>query len=83
MSGPAFLFRRCLCSSLALALALARPVVLLPTLAVLHAVLSWYATPFRYFDLYAPRIASFPVLAALRIEPEEAYLARRSAGYLV
>jgi hypothetical protein len=69
--------------TLALALALAHPVALLPAIALLHASLSWFSTPIRYFDRYAPRITSFPILAALRIEPEDAYLARRSSGYLV
>jgi hypothetical protein len=69
--------------TLALAFALAHPIALLPVIALLHAFLSWFSTPFRYFDSHAPRITSFPVRAALRIEPEEAYLARRSAGYLV
>jgi hypothetical protein len=50
---------------------------------VLHAILSWYATPFRYFDAYAPRLTASPIRAALRIEPEEAYLTRNSPGYLV
>jgi hypothetical protein len=81
--GTRFLIPALPMLGLALTLALARPGVLLPAVAVLHAVLSWYATPIRYFDSYAPRIASFPLLAALRIEPEETYLARRSAGYLV
>jgi hypothetical protein len=69
--------------ALALALALARPAVLLATVALVHAALSWFSPPFRYFDVYAPRIASFPILAALRIEAEDAYLSRRSPGYLI
>jgi len=69
--------------TLALALVLRSPAGLLPAVAVLHAILSWYATPFRYFDAYAPRLTAFPVRAALRIEPEEAYLTRNSPGYLV
>jgi hypothetical protein len=69
--------------TLALALALRSPTGLLPAIAALHAILSWYAAPFRYFDPYAPRLTAFPLRAALRIEPEEAYLARNSPGYLV
>src|SRR5262249_1702759 len=69
--------------TLALALALSRPAVLLPAIVLAHAPLSWLSPPFRYFDVYAPRIASFPILAALRVEPEDAYLSRRSSGYLV
>src|SRR5262249_44341408 len=65
--------------ALALALALASRAVLLPVVALLHALLSWYSTPIRYFDSYAPRITSFPVRAALGLELEEAYLARRNS----
>ncbi len=69
--------------ALALALALERPAALLPALSLLHAVLSWYAAPIRYFDPYAPRLDAFPWRAALRLEPEDAYLSRRTPGYLV
>jgi hypothetical protein len=69
--------------TLALALAFPRPAASLPAIAMVHAVLSWFSPPFRYFDTYAPRISSFPVRAALRIEPEDVYLARRSSGYLI
>jgi hypothetical protein len=69
--------------TVALSLALSRPIAWLPTVALLHACLSWYATPFRYFDAYAPRISSFPLRAALGLEPEESYLARVSPGYKV
>jgi hypothetical protein len=69
--------------TLALALALRHPSGLLPAVAVLHAILSWYATPFHYFDAYAPRLTTFPYRAAFRIEPEDAYLARNSPGYQV
>ncbi|HZT33042.1 MAG TPA: hypothetical protein VFA33_24350 [Bryobacteraceae bacterium] len=53
----------------------------LPPTILLHAFLSWYAAPAPYFDRYAPRIANFPWRAALRLEPEEQYLARNSPGY--
>jgi hypothetical protein len=69
--------------TLALALALAHPIPLLPSIALIHALLSWFSPPLRCFDAYAPRITSFPLLAAFRIEPEDVYLARRSSGYLV
>ena len=68
--------------ALALALALEWPAGILPAIAMAHAILSWYGTPLHYYDEYAPRISSLPWRAALRIE-SEAYLARRSAGYLV
>jgi hypothetical protein len=69
--------------TLALAIALSRPAALLPVIALLHAVLCWYAAPMRYFDGYAPRISGVPWRAALRLEPEEGYLARGNPGYLV
>jgi hypothetical protein len=69
--------------TLALALALRHPAGLLPAIAVLHGFLSWYATPFHYFEVYAPRLTKFPFRAALRIEPEDVYLARNSTGYRV
>ena len=69
--------------ALALALTLRYPAALLPAIAILHAVLSWYATPFHYFDRFAPRLATFPLRAALRLEPEEAYLERLSSGYRI
>jgi hypothetical protein len=69
--------------TLALALALRHPTGLLPAIALLHAVLSWYATPFHYFDAYAPRITTLPFRGAFRIEPEEEYLARNSPDYRV
>src|SRR5262249_28877715 len=81
--GSRFLIPALAPLALALALALASRAVLLPVVALLHAFLSWYSTPIRYFDSYAPRITSFPVRAALGLELEEAYLARRNSGYLV
>jgi hypothetical protein len=69
--------------ALALAIGLARPNAMLLAIMLLHGFLSWFSTPFRYFDAYAPRITSFPIRAAFRIEPEESYLARRSSGYQV
>jgi len=69
--------------ALALALALRYPSALLPAIAIVHGILSWYATPFRYFDAYAPRLATFPFRAALRLEPEESYLMRSSSGYRI
>jgi hypothetical protein len=69
--------------ALALALAIERPTWFLPAAMVLHGFVSWYASPVRYFDRYAPRLDELPLRAALRIEPEEAYLARSNAGYLI
>jgi hypothetical protein len=69
--------------TLALALALRSPTGLLPAIAALHAILSWYATPFHFFDACAPRLSTFPFRAALRLEPEAAYLTRNRPDYLV
>jgi hypothetical protein len=69
--------------TLALALALRNPAGLLPAIAVLHGFLSWYATPFHYFDGYAPRLTTFPFRGAFRIEPEDVYLTRNSPGYQI
>jgi hypothetical protein len=69
--------------TLALALALRTPAGLLPAIAVLHAILSWYATPFRYYDAYAPRLTTLPLRGAFRIEPEDEYLARNNPGYRI
>src|SRR6185437_13170749 len=69
--------------ALALMLVLSQPIAVLATVVLLHAFLSWYATPIRYFSQYAPRLDSFPISAALRLKPEEMYLARNDPGYLV
>ena len=82
-AGARFLLPAAPLLTLALALALGSPVALLPTIALAHGFLSWYATPLRYFDAYAPRLASFPLRAALRMEAEQIYLARNSPGYRV
>lgn len=82
-AGTRFLIPAAPPLALALALALQSPVGLLPAVALLHGLLSWYATPFRCFDAYAPRLESFPVRAALRWEPEAVYLERHSPGYRI
>jgi hypothetical protein len=69
--------------ALALALALRHPPTLLPGIAILHGLLSWYASPLRYFDDYAPRLSTFPFRAALRLQPENIYLERNSFGYRI
>ncbi len=81
--GTRFLMPALPLLALALALALRYPAPLLVAIAILHGVLSWYATPFHSFDSYAPRLATFPLRAALRLEPEEAYLERYSSGYRI
>jgi hypothetical protein len=82
-AGARFLIPAAPPLTLALALALPSPAELLPAIALLHGFLSWYATPLRYFDPYAPRLASFPLRGALRLEAEDVYLARNSPGYRV
>ena len=69
--------------ALALALAVERPSWLLPAIMIIHGFLSWYSAPVRYFDRYASRIGTLPLKAALRIEAEDAYLARHNPGYVV
>lgn len=81
--GSRFLIPALPLFALALALALEQPRWLLPCLVAVHGFLSWYASPARYFDQYAPRIVTLPVRAALRIEPERSYLARNNSGYRI
>src|SRR5215469_13914787 len=81
--GSRFLIPALAPLALALALAMERPRWLLPAIMALHGFLSWYTSPLRYFDFYAPRLAAAPLRAALRIEPEDAYLARNNTGYLI
>ncbi len=81
--GSRFLIPALAPLTLALALAVERPTWFLPAVMVLHGVLSWYAPPVRYFDRYAPRLDAVPLRAALRIEAEDAYLARSNTGYLI
>lgn len=69
--------------ALAMALALERPQWLLAVLIAVHGFLSWPAWPIAYFDRYAPRIASVPWRAALRLETEDAYLTRLEPGYSI
>jgi hypothetical protein len=69
--------------ALALALVIERPTWFLPAVVILHGFLSWYASPVRYFDRYAPRLDAVPLRDALRIEAEDAYLARTNTGYLI
>jgi hypothetical protein len=69
--------------AIALTLAMERAPGMVPAIMVLHGVLSWYASPVAYFDRHAPRIAAFPLRAALRMENEETYLARGNPGYLI
>jgi hypothetical protein len=69
--------------ALALALAVERPPWLLAASMIVHGFLSWYAWPIPYFDRYALRIAAAPWRAALRMESQDAYLARREPSYSI
>lgn len=80
--GSRFLIPALPLLALALAFAAERP-WMLAAIMLFHGFLSWYASPLRYFDRYAPRIDAVPLKAAFRIETEDAYLARREPGYLV
>jgi hypothetical protein len=82
-AGARFLIPAAPPLTLALALALRSPAGLWPAIAVLHGFLSWYATPLHYFDSYAPRLGTFPLRGALRLEAEDVYLARNSPGYRI
>ncbi|HEY3740168.1 MAG TPA: hypothetical protein VGL53_10000 [Bryobacteraceae bacterium] len=66
-------------------IAMANVRVLLPVLMLAHGLLSWPRTPPGLLSLYAGatwRLVHVPFKQALRIEPEERYLARTQVGYL-
>jgi hypothetical protein len=67
--------------ALAMGLALANSRGVLPVLAVFHAVISWPSVVNIYCDPNAWRIRGLPVRAALRLEPESAYIAAHIGDY--
>ncbi len=67
--------------ALAMGLALANSWGVLPVLAVFHAVISWPAVLNVYCDPNAWRIRGLPIRAALRLEPESAYIAAHIEDY--
>lgn len=69
--------------ALAMALVLSRFPRLLYAVVVAHAVLSLPPVVALYASPGAWRLSGFPWRAALRIESEETYLARESAGYRI
>lgn len=69
--------------SLAMALVFVRVRFLAPALVIAHAVLSYPTQVTRYAHPNAWRIIEIPWRAALRREPEEAYLRRRLPEYSV
>jgi len=69
--------------AIAMAFALSEWPAILTVVAVLHAVSSWPGIVDRYSRQYAWHLRETPVRAALRLEPEEAFLARKRGDYLI
>ncbi len=67
--------------ALAMGLALANSWGVLPALAMFHAVISWPTVLNVYCDPNAWRVRALPVRAALRLEPESAYIAAHIGDY--
>jgi len=67
--------------ALALAIALARPAMVLIGVVALHAVASWPAVLPRYSDPYLWRLIEFPWRAALGIDSREKFLQTHSFRY--
>lgn len=67
--------------AMAMAIGIRRWRPALAGLAIAHAVLSWPAVAATYCDQYAPRLDQFPLRAALRIEPEDSFLASKLAEW--
>ena len=63
--------------ALGIALALSRWRGVWPTVVILHVVLGWYPITHSFANRYAWRINEFPWQAALRLEPEEAFIGRK------
>ncbi len=67
-----------------LAIAMAMPAQVLPVLAVAHAVLGFPDMPsVTYNKEPGWRVAKIPLRQALRIESEDSWLGRKSAGYRI
>jgi hypothetical protein len=79
--GTRFLIPAAPFVSLALALAFANAGWLLMVLAAAHAISCWPTVETLYCSPIAWRLFRIPVKAALRLEPEDAYLSRRSQQY--
>lgn len=79
--GTRFLIPALPLLSLAMGLALARWRMAAAGLALMHAVASWPDLVSLYCDPNAWRLVKVPVLQALRIEPEESWLTRKSPPY--
>ncbi len=67
--------------ALAMALAVEKARGAAPALVMAHALTAWPASVGKYCDRYALRIEQTPVRAALRLIPEQEYLASRLYWY--
>jgi hypothetical protein len=67
--------------AMAVGLALRNSWGVLPVLAVFHAAISWPSVISVYSDPNAWRLRGLPVRAALRLEPESAYIAAHIGDY--
>jgi hypothetical protein len=79
--GARFLIPAAPFVSLALALTFANAGGLLLVLTLAHAISCWPSVEKRYCGSTAWRLNNIPFKAALRIEPEEAFISRRSQQY--
>ena len=69
--------------ALAMGLAFSAWDKLAAALVLMHALASWPACMGRYCGPWAWRLKGVPIRQALRLEPEEADLARRHSGYVL
>ena len=79
--GARFLIPAAPFLALAMALVFVRWKPVAPALALLHAIISWPALTSLYCDGGSWRLHEIPIRAALRLEPEERYLAAHVANY--
>jgi hypothetical protein len=80
-TGTRFLIPSAPFLALAMGIGLAEVPAALPMLMLFHALVSWPPVLSTYCDKYNWRIASFPVRAALRLEPAAAYILKNSGDY--
>ncbi|MBI3682687.1 MAG: glycosyltransferase family 39 protein [Acidobacteria bacterium] len=69
--------------SLALGMACERSRGVLPSLALIHAIICWPPVLRLYCSPHAWKLERVPMAAALRLTPEEKYLTMRHYGYVV
>lgn len=75
--GARFLIPALPFGALALGVGLSRSPGVLPALALFHAIVCWPAVLSTYCDHWTWRVASIPMRAALRLEPEWPYIVAR------